>query len=326
MRIIASLIAGGLMTATASAQTATLPDLAAHAAASAAEQARYPAWSQPLQVDSDPILSAREISIQSVRGPNGEAPALQAWASTVAAQPGETIELFAQLAWLDTEQSPWDQLRGATGDWSITAELVTEAGQPLASLDYTDSGRGLDTVAGDGVFTTALTLDPTKAPPLGQASSVLVRLTATAPDGSVRKGSTGFLYSNPAAELTGKFRQRIEDGHLVVLAEATVAAPGRVHLEGSLADLAGQPQAIAQTAQVLSPGVHWIPLRFHGQLIRDLGLVDALRLRAITLRSTQGMPNAIGPVLTDAFVVAPLPLDQLVGDTAAPASGLLAGG
>ena len=176
------------------------------------------------------------------------------------------------------------------------------------------------------VFTTALTLDPTKAPPLGQASSVLVQLTATAPDGSVRKGSTGFLYSNPAAELTGKFRQRIEDGHLVVLAEATVAAPGRVHLEGSLADLAGQPQAIAQTAQVLSPGVHWIPLRFHGQLIRDLGLVDALRLRAITLRSTQGMPNAIGPVLTDAFVVAPLPLDQLVGDTAAPASGLLAGG
>ncbi len=285
MRFIASFIAGGLMTATASAQTATLPDLAAHAAASAAEQARYPAWSQPLQVDSDPILSAREISIQSVRGPNGEAPALQAWTSDVAVQPGETIQLFAQLAWLDTEQSPWEQLRSATGAWSISAELVTEAGETLANLEYVDTGRGLDVLAGDGVFTTALTLDATQAPPLGQASSVLVRLTATAPDGTVRKGSTGFLYSNPAAKLTGRFRQSIEDGHLVVLAEATVAAAGRVHLEGSLADLAGQPRAIAQTAEVLSPGMHWIPLRFHGQLIRDLGLVDALRLRAITLRS-----------------------------------------
>lgn len=311
MRFIASFIAGGLMTATASAQSATLPDLAAHAAASAAEQARYPAWSQPLQVDSDPILSAREISIQSVRGPNGEAPALQAWTSDVAVQPGETIQLFAQLAWLDTEQSPWEQLRSATGAWSISAELVTEAGETLANLEYADTGRGLDVLAGDGVFTTALTLDATQAPPLGQASSVLVRLTATAPDGTVRKGSTGFLYSNPAAKLTGRFRQSIEDGHLVVLAEATVAAAGRVHLEGSLADLAGQPQAIAQTAEVLSPGTHWIPLRFHGQLIRDLGLVDALRLRAITLRSTQGMPNAIGPVFTDALTLAPIPLEQL---------------
>ncbi|MEN8822003.1 MAG: hypothetical protein ABF271_12960 [Abyssibacter sp.] len=311
MRFIASFIAGGLMTATASAQTATLPDLAAHAAASAAEQARYPAWSQPLQVDSDPILSAREISIQSVRGPNGEAPALQAWTSDVAVQPGETIQLFAQLAWLDTEQSPWEQLRSATGAWSISAELVTEAGETLANLEYVDTGRGLDVLAGDGVFTTALTLDATQAPPLGQASSVLVRLTATAPDGTVRKGSTGFLYSNPAAKLTGRFRQSIEDGHLVVLAEATVAAAGRVHLEGSLADLAGQPRAIAQTAEVLSPGMHWIPLRFHGQLIRDLGLVDALRLRAITLRSTQGMPNAIGPVFTDALTLAPIPLERL---------------
>ncbi len=292
MRFIASFIAGGLMTATASAQTATLPDLAAHAAASAAEQARYPAWSQPLQVDSDPILSAREISIQSVRGPNGEAPALQAWTSDVAVQPGETIQLFAQLAWLDTEQSPWEQLRSATGAWSISAELVTEAGETLANLEYVDTGRGLDVLAGDGVFTTALTLDATQAPPLGQASSVLVRLTATAPDGTVRKGSTGFLYSNPAAKLTGRFRQSIEDGHLVVLAEATVAAAGRVHLEGSLADLAGQPRAIAQ-------------------LIRDLGLVDALRLRAITLRSTQGMPNAIGPVFTDALTLAPIPLERL---------------
>lgn len=311
MRFIASFIAGGLMTATASAQTATLPDLAAHAAASAAEQARYPAWSHPLQVDSDPILSAREISIQSVRGPNGEAPALQAWTSDVAVQPGETIQLFAQLAWLDTEQSPWEQLRSATGAWSISAELVTEAGETLANLEYVDTGRGLDVLAGDGVFTTALTPDATQAPPLGQASSVLVRLTATAPDGTVRKGSTGFLYSNPAAKLTGRFRQSIEDGHLVILAEATVAAAGRVHLEGSLADLAGQPQAIAQTAEVLSPGMHWIPLRFHGQLIRDLGLVDALRLRAITLRSTQGMPNAIGPVFTDALTLAPIPLERL---------------
>ena len=311
MRFIASFIAGGLMTATASAQTATLPDLAAHAAASAAEQARYPAWSQPLQVDSDPILSAREISIQSVRGPNGEAPALQAWTSDVAVQPGETIQLFAQLAWLDTEQSPWEQLRSATGAWSISAELVSEAGEMLASLEYVDTGRGLDALAGDGVFTTALTLDATQAPPLGQANSVLVRLTATAPDGTVRKGSTGFLYSNPAAKLTGRFRQSIEDGHLVVLAETTVAAAGRVHLEGSLADLAGQPRAIAQTAEVLSPGMHWIPLRFHGQLIRDLGLVDALRLRAITLRSTQGMPNAIGPVFTDALTLAPIPLERL---------------
>lgn len=311
MRFIASFIAGGLMTATASAQTATLPDLAAHAAASAAEQARYPAWSQPLQVDSDPILSAREISIQSVRGPNGEAPALQAWTSDVAVQPGDTIQLFAQLAWLDTEQSPWEQLRSATGAWSISAELVSEAGEMLASLEYVDTGRGLDALAGDGVFTTALTLDATQAPPLGQANSVLVRLTATAPDGTVRKGSTGFLYSNPAAKLTGRFRQSIEDGHLVVLAETTVAAAGRVHLEGSLADLAGQPRAIAQTAEVLSPGMHWIPLRFHGQLIRDLGLVDALRLRAITLRSTQGMPNAIGPVFTDALTLAPIPLERL---------------
>lgn len=311
MRFIASFIAGGLMTATASAQTATLPDLAAHAAASAAEQARYPAWSQPLQVDSDPILSAREISIQSVRGPNGEAPALQAWTSDVAVQPGETIQLFARLAWLDTEQSPWEQLRSATGAWSISAELVSEAGETLANLEYVDTGRGLDVLAGDGVFTTALTLDATQPPPLGHANSVLVRLTATAPDGAVRKGSTGFLYSNPAAKLTGRFRQSIEDGHLVVLAETTVAAAGRVHLEGSLADLAGQPQAIAQTAEVLSPGMHWIPLRFHGQLIRDLGLVDALRLRAITLRSTQGMPNAIGPVFTDALTLAPIPLERL---------------
>lgn len=271
------------------------------------ERARFPEWSQPVLPGAvDPLLAKRAPTRQSLAGPQGAAPTLSVWASTISARAGDSVDLFAQLSGMSPDTTRLvDILRANSQKLSagVTAQIVNEAGAALGELAYADDGRGADAVAGDGIYSARWQLPARNAPALGTADSLMVKVRATLANGDVRNAVGGVQYSNPGALLTGRFRDAIKNGNLVLQAEADVLTAGRYHLTGVLANLAGAPVASAQAAQTFAaPGKYWMDLSYYGLIFQDRGAFGQLRVASASLTSTNGMPNALGPVLQNAHL------------------------
>ncbi|MBI2382938.1 MAG: hypothetical protein HYV18_02565 [Gammaproteobacteria bacterium] len=282
---------------------ATPAPLALRAAQDYAQLARYPHSSIVIEAGGvDPLLDARQPSRQSRLGPNGAGPRLTVWASTVGALPGAAVTLFASLthtggapSLVESAPTPGSAVTGA----KVGGELIGRTLGALGTVTYRDDGRAPDTLAGDGIYTARYTLPARRAPALGTADSVMVKVDAVLSSGELRRAAGGFQFSNPAARLTGRYTDAVRDGNLVVAAELEVLAPGRVHLSGTLADALGQPFAAAQAAKELAPGKQWLELSFYGLAFHDRQVSGAVSLASVALASTTAMPNALGPVTTN---------------------------
>jgi hypothetical protein len=80
----------------------------------------------------------------------------------------------------------------------------------------------------DDSYTATLFLAPDLTPEL--SASYLVKVRALTTQDEERLAATSFQYSNPHAHLTGRYRDRIADGNLVIDAEVEVHQDGRFYL------------------------------------------------------------------------------------------------
>ena len=190
------------------------PKLADIAAAHYRDQLGFPAWSQPVLDGVDPLLAERTPSVVRMQGPDGAAPALESWFGAQQYQRGEAALIQARL------------VDAAADDWALSATWDSSLGT-LARTPLRDDGQGADVLAGDGIYSAAVTLPEAHQPPAGQADNVMVRIHAENAKGEVRKNVNGFLYSHPGAALTGRVKPQVVEGHLALLAEVDVAERGR---------------------------------------------------------------------------------------------------
>lgn len=255
------------------------------------EQARYPESSRALKVgEADPVLVKRTPTKQSRRGPEGAGPELSVWASAVSVEVGKPIDLFAELL---TGEKPGLPLE-------MTAEIAGPAGEIVAQVAYRDDGRTPDRRANDGIWSARLRM-PAGLEPDG-AVPYMVRATARLLDGDLRQAAGGFLYSNPSARLTGRYRDAVRNGNLVISAEVEVKEIGRFHLSGTLYSLRGEPIGTAQAAANLEPGRHWIKLSFYGLMFHDRKVAGPYRLGTLALATAGRMPNALNDLVENAYV------------------------
>ena len=268
------------------------------------EQARYPESSRALKVgEEDPVRVKRTPTKQSRRGPEGAGPELAVWASAVSVEVGKPIDLFAEILAGGKPSLPLE----------MTAEIAGPAGEIVAHVTYRDDGRTPDLRAADGVWSTRLIM-PAGLEPDG-AAAYMVRATARLLDGDLRQAAGGFLYSNPSARLTGRYRDAVRDGNLVISAEVEVKEAGRFHLSGTLYSRAGDPFGTAQAAANLEPGKHWISLSFYGLMFHERQAAGPYRLGSLALATTGRMPNALNDLVVNAHVTKGYELDAM---TAAP--------
>ena len=158
----------------------------------------------------------------------------------------------------------------------VTGEVVTESGAMIGQARFFDDGTGADEAAGDGRYTAAVDLALRSA--AARAIQALVRITATtAESGSTLHATTGFQISRPGAMLTGRFTDRVADGHLVIAAEVAVRRPGRYHLAAVVTAADGMPIGRVQAAARLATGRHELELEAYGLLIRDRGIAGPYR-------------------------------------------------
>lgn len=285
-----------------------VPDLAAAAARDYRSKARFPAWSHPLRPGAaDPVMDGRQPTRQSL--PDASGGMLTVWASDMRYEAGGVAHLYAEISPApakdaDTrDNAPLQQGIGGR-DWTVTASVTGRESGELGAVAYRDDGRGPDERRGDGVYTVAFRMPETATPAVGRAENIAVMVTARAGEAEY-KAIGGFLYSHPAARLTGAFRDALEAGNLVIRAQAEVKAKGRFHLSGTLYSLRGEPVATAQTAVELAPGRHWIDLTFYGLALSERGVSGPYSLGSVTLATTGALPNALGPVLESAHLTGP---------------------
>jgi hypothetical protein len=238
------------------------------------EQARFPESSRALKPgDADPVREKRTATEQTQRGPEDRGPALSVRAESVSFEVGKPIRLYATVD------------NGIALE--VTGEIVGAAGDLVASYAYSDDGRGIDKKAGDGIW------------------------SARVLDGDIRESVGGFLYSNPAAHLTGRYRDQLRDGSLAVAAEVDVTRAGRFHLAATLYSMAGEPVGTAQAAAELEPGRRWIELSFYGLMFHDRKVAGPFRLGTVSLATTGGMPNALNDLVENAWVTRAWKLEQM---------------
>lgn len=257
------------------------------------EQARYPGHSWPLQAQSpDPLRAEWTPDVQTFKDPDkADGPELKVWSAKVNFEYPKPAVVHASL-------TPTGNLSSRLG-----GEVVDALGFVVGQFAYLDDGEGADKVAGDGIYTARL--DFLKRPEL--AESYLVRVQADL-GGELLHGVGGFLYSRPWARLTGKYKDRLRDGDLVVSAQVEVEQPGRFHLAGALHSVRGEPIGVAQAAVELEPGFHWIDLSFYGLMFHDRKVAGPYRLGSLALSTTGGMPNAKSELLTDVLITKPYQL------------------
>jgi hypothetical protein len=263
------------------------------------EAARYPESSRALKKgEADPIQAKRIPTRQTRRGPDDAEPTISVWAAKVSFEKGQPVDLYATL-----------ESRGkAVAAPQVTGEIVDASGGILALVAYRDDGQGADRKAGDGVYSARWTPTGIETAP---AASYMVRVRARLASGDLREAAGGFLYSDPAAHLTGRYRDTLRDGNLVIAAEVEVAEAGRFHLAGTLSTLAGEPIGFAQAAANLEPGRYWLELSYYGLMFHERQAAGPYRLGTLALSTTTRMPNALNDLVADAYVTHPYRMGQL---------------
>jgi hypothetical protein len=260
------------------------------------EQARFPESSRPLKAgEKDPVREKRTATQQTSRGPEGKGAALSVWAGAVSFEVGRPVRLFATIE------------DGVALE--VSGEIVGEGGDLVATVAYADDGKGADRQAGDGIWSARLRMPAGLEPEL--AASYMVKVRSRLLDGDVRESVGGFLYSNPAAHLTGRYRDELRDGNLVIAAEVDVARAGRFHLAGTLTSLEGEPLGTAQAAAELEPGQQWIELSFYGLIFHDRKVAGPYRLGTVAFATTGGMPNALNDLVENAHVTRAWRVEQM---------------
>lgn len=263
--------------------------LASVAAQDYRERARYPKWSHAITNGVDPLRRDRQVT------------------------PGHSFPRDAQpVLWVEPEKSSFeapapvvilarmldDGLPVAARD--VRGEVRTPDGERIARLDFRDDGREGDPTAGDLEYTAQLDSEALE----GLAGTYLVLVEASTPAAGERKASTGFLYSVPQSQLTGRYRDSVVGGNLVVEAEMLVFEQRRFHLEATLGSLDGEPLAWAQFALSAEPGLHWVPLTFYGLALSEREAGGPFQLLSVALSTTGEMPNHKNALVRNAHVTA----------------------
>ena len=262
-------------------------------------RARYPENSWP--TNRDQIRAERITYPNWVTDPDPSAPARAAWAAEVSFEYPAPVILFFKSS------VPADSVIGEV----VYCESGCDPGEVIGRVEYNDAGLESDRKAGDGIYTARFTVPEERVPDLADSYSVRIKVFV---GGQVYWAGCGFNYSDPKAHLTGRYRDSLQDGSLVISAEIVVKEKGRFHLAGVIAAIASgddEPIGEAQTAAELEPGRYWLHLSFYGLMFHERKAAGPYKLTSLALTTATRMPGAMNAVVYNALTTRAYGLGQM---------------
>ncbi|WP_235217187.1 hypothetical protein [Archangium violaceum] len=173
------------------------------------------------------------------------------------------------------------------------APHMAGAGQATpVPLDFNDTGRNGDDVAGDGMWTGSF--QPSRQGFAMFEGTLRVEFRVRA-NGSAEGGAFFDIVFTPAAPatFTGRVREVIEKGSLQLYVGLQVRKPGRYVMAGRVDDEAGIPLAYLEFNEELEAGAREVRFELFGLLLHDKKPDFPLRLRDVEgfLLREQGDPD-----------------------------------
>ncbi|MBR56968.1 MAG: hypothetical protein CMH54_02800 [Myxococcales bacterium] len=141
---------------------------------------------------------------------------------------------------------------------------------------FLDDGRGYDREANDGIY--SFSFVPSQVVPKGASGEVKMRATYAipfheGPSGTTwKEGMSMFrfsYYQKAPMEFTGRFRETIEEGSLVVYAGVKIQQPGWYKLRSLLFDATGAPVAQSMIDEEFDTNVDEVRFVFFGRVLRQ---------------------------------------------------------
>jgi hypothetical protein len=159
-------------------------------------------------------------------------------------------------------------------------------------LDFNDSGRNGDDVAGDGTWTGSF--QPARQGFAMVEGTLRVEFRVRGA-GNAEGGAFFDIMFTPAAPatFTGKVREVVEQGSLQLYVGLQVRKAGRYVMAGRVDDAAGVPFAYVDFNQELEAGAREVKLTLFGRLLHDKAPDFPLKLRDVEgfLLREQGDPD-----------------------------------
>ncbi|MFE8595885.1 choice-of-anchor X domain-containing protein [Archangium violaceum] len=173
------------------------------------------------------------------------------------------------------------------------APHMAQAGQAApVPLDFNDTGRNGDEMAGDGMWTGSF--QPSRQGFAMFEGTLRVEFRVRA-NGSAEGGAFFDIVFTPAAPatFTGRVREVIEKGSLQLYVGLQVRKPGRYVMAGRVDDEAGIPLAYLEFNEELEAGAREVRFELFGLLLHDKKPDFPLRLRDVEgfLLREQGDPD-----------------------------------
>lgn len=241
------------------------------------QSTRYPPESRPISEEPDQVYPASPERKQAVDKDKGEL-ALRLKQEKVFVVGDETVRFFVGCENARSNQPLPCEVYSATAQ---AAPHLGQAGQPSAvPLDFNDSGRSGDDLAGDGTWTGSF--QPSHQGFATFEGSVRVAFHVRVNGGTDTTSFFDIVFTpSPPATFTGKVREAVEQGSLQLYVGLQVRKAGRYVMAGRVDDEAGVPFAYVSFNDPLEEGMREVKLTVFGALLRDKHPDYPLRLRDV---------------------------------------------
>jgi hypothetical protein len=253
------------------------------------QSTRYPHESRPIQEHPDQVYPASPERKQPL-GKEQRDISLRLKQEKVFVVGDEVVRFFVGCENTNTRDPLPCEVHSALAH---EAPYMAKAGQ-LSSvpLDFNDSGRNGDEVAGDGTWTGSF--QPARQGFALFEGTLRIEFRVRG-SGGAEGGAFFDIQFTPAAPatFTGKVREVVEHGSLQLYVGLQVRKPGRYVMAGRLDDEAGIPFAYVSFNEELAAGAREVKLTVFGKLIHDVAPAFPLKLRDVEgfLLREQGDPD-----------------------------------
>jgi hypothetical protein len=251
--------------------------------------ARYPEWSQPLDLQGDSLEFAEHEQLQAFSSSADGEIQLRALVEKSSFDAPEPVTVRVRWSGRDAEHSA-----------SIAARVTNGKNESVALLGFAREGRAEPSL---GPWHVATFTPKAVEGPNGAFTIHIVGVR----DGERLKLDLPIVYNRPFARFTGQFRDTFDNGDLAVDAQIAVTQTADFRIDASLyGDAQRQPIASGSAAtRTLQPGTHWMRIRFAGLILRDQGIDGPYLLRYVALTASTPNAEARTRAAQNAYVTAP---------------------
>lgn len=249
---------------------------------------RYPEGNAAIaDAQRDPVLQRYEVDERTTMNEDKSA-GLTIWSDKKFYLKDETVNIYAFI----------QNNEGKKLAVNLTANLLGTNQQKITPLTFDNAGNNL--------YQARIPLAQLSS---SQITAGIYKVLVNNTEYKITDALT-FTLTQPDIELTGEYKDSIDnEGRLIIQAQVLASTSSQYYIQASLYSGTQVPIGVTQSSTQLNPGLHWLPLSFSGQMIKDAGESGPYVLKNVSLAKVT-IPMMRAPLIQPGFITDSYALDE----------------